>query len=139
MAPPSPAARLTDAARELNIATRFGRMDIAVGRASKPTRKVFLERRASWGHELRVLEVELAGLSMKDAHHAVVDVDVQWMRMNESSLHVTRLAQVWNDDDGGWQMTREKRIAGDMGLFGENVEVLRPEHHDAHFPVTTIR
>lgn len=139
MAPPSQSQRLTEAARELNLSSRFGRMDIAVTHAAKPVRSIFLERRASWGHELRVLDVELAGLSMKDEHHAVVKVDVQWMRMDESSLRVTRLAQVWTDDSGSWEMTREKRVAGDMGLFGEQVEVLHPEHRDAHFPVTTIR
>ncbi|MEB2310337.1 MAG: hypothetical protein OZ921_09335 [Sorangiineae bacterium] len=139
VAPPSPAERLTDAARELNMAARFGRMDVAMGRASKTSRDVFLQRRASWGRDLRVLEIELAGLSMRDSHHAVVSVDVQWMRVNESSLRVTRLAQVWSDEDGSWQLQRERRMAGDLGLFGEQVEVLAPERRDAHFETITIR
>jgi hypothetical protein len=46
---------------------------------------------------------------------------------------------VWRDNDGAWQLTREKRLAGDIGLFGEPVEVLRPVSRDVHFQSKTIR
>lgn len=139
-APPSQAQRVTDAARDMNIAARFGRMDIAVEHAARGARRTFLERRADWGHNLRVLDVQLSGLSLKDPHHATVDVDISWERMDESQLRQTRVAQLWRDTDkGGWQLVREKRVAGDIGLFGEDVEVLRPEHHDMYFPSKTIR
>lgn len=139
-APPTQSRRVTDAAREMNIAARFGRMDIAVEHAARGARQSFLERRADWGHNLRVLDVQLSGLSLKDEHHASVHVDISWERMNEGMLRQTRVAQLWRDTEkGGWQLVREKRIAGDFGLFGENVEVLHPEHRDAHFPSKTIR
>lgn len=139
LAPPPPASQAIDAARELNVAARFGRMDIAVGRTAPPARATFIQRHAQWGRNVRVLDVELSGMHMKDTHHAVIDVDVSWERMDESMLHRTRLAQNWVDRKAGWQLTRERRVAGDIGLFGERVEVLRPPPDDAHFPVTTIR
>lgn len=139
-APPSQSQRVMDAAREMNVAARFGRMDIAVEHAARGARESFLKRRAEWGHNLRVLDVQLSGLSLKDRHHALVHVDISWERMNESQLRRTRVAQFWRDTDkGGWQLVREKRVAGDFGLFGENVEVLRPAPRNAYFPSTTIR
>jgi hypothetical protein len=139
MAPPPPAERVTDAARELNTAARFGRLDIAVGRTAEGARAEFLNRRSRWGEAIRVLDVELVGLEMQDGQHALVMVDVAWVRSDESTLRSTRLAQVWKDEEDGWRLAREQRSSGDLGLFGEVVVRPPSTHRDAHFPVTTIR
>ena len=139
IAPQGPASRATDAARELNLAARFGRMDVAVGRTSAGARQSFLERRAEWGKNLRVLDVELAGMSMKNPQNALIYVDVAWVRMDDSALRSTRVAQSWRDVDAGWQLVREQRVAGDMGLFGEYVERVHAERRDVQFPSKTIR
>lgn len=139
VSPPPPAERATNAARELNLAARFGRMDLAVAGASPKARKEFLERRALWGKGLRIVDVELTGLDMSKPDRAVVYVDVAWVRMDESTLRSTRLAQHWENDDGGWLLTREKRVAGDVGLFGELVVRRGPPQRDVHFPSKTIR
>jgi hypothetical protein len=138
LAPQGPASRATDAARELNLAARFGRMDLAVGRTSAGARSSFLERRAEWGKNVRVLDVELAGMAMKNPQNALIYVDVAWVRMDEGALRTTRVAQTWRDDEG-WQLVREQRVAGDLGLFGEYVERPRPAHRDVQFPSKTIR
>lgn len=139
LAPPTPAQQVTDAARELNLAARFGRMDIALGKAAPEARDRFMQRRQSWGHELRVVDVELSGMQIEDADNAQVTVDVAWMRMREGILRSTRLAQTYKRDDKGWQLTREHQLAGDRGLFGETVPSLpqRP-HKDVHFPTRTL-
>jgi hypothetical protein len=139
LAPQGPASRATDAARELNLAARFGRMDVAVGRTSAGARSSFLERRAEWGKNVRVLDVELAGMAMKNPQNALIYVDVAWVRMDEGALRTTRVAQTWRDADSGWQLVREQRVAGDVGLFGEYVERARPAHRDVQFPSKTIR
>lgn len=140
MAPPSPAQRVTDAARELNLAARFGRLDVAVEHAAPGAREVFLARRSTWGREVRVLDVELAGLSFSTPTDALIHVDVSWVKMSEGVLRTTRLAQVWRDEDHGWQLVRERRVAGDLGLLGEPVvELPRAPHGDTHFPSRTIR
>jgi hypothetical protein len=140
MGPVTPAARVTDAARELNLAVRFGRMDVALGHTSPGARNQFLERRATWGRGLRVLDIELAGLKLQDPANAVVQVDVAWVRDNESSMRSTRIAQMWRDGDEGWRLIREQRIAGDLGLFGERAsDTPNAAPRDVQFATRVIR
>jgi len=139
-APPTQSQRVTDAARELNVAARFGRMDLAAGHASRAARKHFLERRAQWGNRIRVVDVALASLAMGEGNEtAHVHVDIAWVRIDEGSLRSTRVAQLWRERDGVWQLTREKRAAGDIGLFGEAVKISRSVSPDVHFASKTIR
>jgi hypothetical protein len=137
-APVTPAARVTDAARELNLAARFGRMDIALGLTARDAKSTFVDRHAAWGDAVRVLDVELAGLAMPDPHRAWLQVDYSWMRIDESSLRETRVAQLWQDEDG-WQLVREHRVAGDVGLFGERARAKAAPRPDVHLPTRTIR
>jgi hypothetical protein len=136
---PAPAAeRATDAARELNVAARFGRMDVALSRTSAGARANFLRHRSDWGREIRIVDVELAGLSMPDSERALVEVDYAWTRMGEGVLRTTRVAQHWRDSEGSWRLEREQRTAGDLGLFGEPVTLQRPPARDVHFATKVI-
>ena len=139
MMPPPASEKATDAARECNLAARFGRIDVAAGRAASEARSDFIKRRAMWGGDIRVVDVELSGMSMPDSDHAVFQVDYSWMRMNEDTLRSTRVAQRWSSLKGPWALDSEKRIAGDVGLFGEHVEVLRPAQRDTQFATKVIR
>ena len=139
MMPPPASEKATDAARELNIAARFGRIDIAAGRAASEERSEFIRRRAMWGGEIRVVDVELAGLTMPDSDHAVFQVDYSWMRLNEDTLRSTRISQRWTSLKGPWALESEQRVAGDVGLFGEHVQVLRPTQRDTQFATKVIR
>lgn len=137
--PPPASERATDAARELNVAARFGRIDIAAGRTAEGARDEFIRKRAAWGGEIRIVDVELGGMTMSDSDHAVFQVDYAWTRMNEGTLRSTRVAQRWSASKGAWSLESEKRVAGDVGLFGERVEVLRPPQRDAQFATKVIR
>ena len=117
--PPPPAERVADAARELNLAARFGRMEIALELTDKSVRPTFLEHRAAWGKQIRVLDVELSSFSMPSADRAQIEVDYAWSRVDEGTLRTTRIAQEWRDPGGGFRLVRERRVAGDLGLFGE--------------------
>lgn len=139
MAAPLPAREVSDAARDLNLAARFGRMDIAAERTSESHRQRFLESRAQWGSGVRVVDFELAQLNVPDSERAEVIVDVSWVRIDEDLVRSTRIRQNWQNPGGGWQLDSEERIAGDFGLLGENVMILRPESRDTHFPTKTIR
>lgn len=134
-----PAREVSEVARDLNIAARFGRLDLAAEHTSDGHRKRFIESRAEWGTGVRVVDVELAQLNVPDSEKAEVIVDVSWVRIDEGLLRSTRIRQNWQNPGGGWQLDGEERIAGDFGLLGENVLILRPESHDAHFPTKTIR
>jgi hypothetical protein len=143
LAPPPPSQRVQDVAREANLAARFGRMDVALEHTADGARKHFKERRMDWGGEVRVLDFEFSGLEMKDSENATLVLDIQWMRLDENMLHLTRVEQSWRGGakDKGWVLVRERRIGGDVGLFGEKIARLEPEHSqsDAQFPSKTIR
>jgi hypothetical protein len=137
MTPPSPAERVTDAAMELNLAARFGQLDVAVARTASSARSDFMQRHAAWGQTLRVVDVEMASLTMPESDRAVVLVDYAWIRNNEGTMRATRVEQTWKDD-AGWHLVREKRIAGDIGLLGEAVPDAPPPAPDKQFATRTI-
>lgn len=139
--PPQGSSRkVTDAARDMNVATRFGRMDVAIELTAAEHRSEFLRRRADWGKEIRILDVEITRLELKDEDNAEVFVDVGWVRMSEGLLRSTRVKQDWQSHESEWQLAAEERLSGDLGLLGEPVVVLQPEvPRDVHFPVKTLQ
>jgi len=136
---PSASDKASEAARELNLSARFGNMDVAVKKAVVHAREDFLRRHAAWGTQIRIVDVEMAGMNMPDPDHAVFQVDYSWMRADESTMRTTRVTQRWSSLDGPWAMESEERAAGDVGLFGEHVDVLRPAQRNAQFATKVIR
>jgi hypothetical protein len=143
VAPPPPSQRVSDVARDLNSAARFGRMDVALEHTADGARRHFQKHREQWGNEVRILDFELASLSMKDNENATVLVDIQWMRVDEDTLRVTRVEQTWQGttETKGWQLVRERRSSGDLGLFGERIARAEKteRHDDVQFATKTIR
>jgi hypothetical protein len=116
----SPPARAQEAATELNVNTRFGRMELAAEKVSPEHREAFLLRRKAWGSTVRVADYELAGLQMKKGEaDADVLVKVAWYRVDQGDLHITILKQKWHDFKGDWRLVDESRADGDVGLIGE--------------------
>jgi hypothetical protein len=114
-------------------------MDIAVEHTSEGARAEFIKRRAEWGKELRIVDVELTALSMLDADDANVEVDYSWLRADEGTVRVTRVAQKWADRGKGWRLVSEQRLSGDLGLFGDSQPRRRAPPPNAQFPSKTIR
>lgn len=137
MTPPSPAERVTDAAMALNVAARFNQLDVAVAHASSKERPEFMKRHAAWGQTLRIVDVEMASLSLPESDRAVVLVDYAWIRNTEGNMRATRVEQTWKDD-AGWHLVGEKRVAGDLGLLGEPVPEAPPPQPDKQFATRTI-
>lgn len=122
----------------LNVAARFNQLDVAVARTAKSDRSEFMKRHAAWGQTLRIVDVEMASLSLPESDRAVVLVDYAWLRNDEGTLRTTRVEQRWKDD-AGWHLVAEKRIAGDLGLLGEPSPALAPvPHPDKQFATRTI-
>lgn len=140
LGPQTPSARASDAARDLNVSSRFGDASSVATMTSPAVREEFLSRRAEWGKLIRVVDVELAGFTMNDSEHATVLVDFSWTRVDQGTLHATRVRQEWSSTDGDWLLTRERRDSGDIGLFGEPIAQLdatpRP---DVQFATRVIR
>src|SRR6185436_6630607 len=122
---PTPGQRLTDSAYEMNTAARVGRVDIALGSVAAKAKADFATRHAGWGKDVRVVDVEFAGMNLLKKDEADVYVVVTWQRVDESSVRVTQVTQRWKDD-GGWLITAEERKGGDLGLFGEKLPVAPP-------------
>jgi hypothetical protein len=138
--PQVPSQTVSEVARELNVAARFGRMDVALEHTAPDERDAFVERHSNWGRDVLVLDVELGHLQMDGTEKAVVVVDVAWMRMDEGLLRSTQVQQTWENPGGGWVLAEEVRHAGDRGLLEQDVIVLRPDHQvDVHVPSKTIR
>ncbi|HEY0465576.1 MAG TPA: hypothetical protein VGC79_15285 [Polyangiaceae bacterium] len=137
--PPAASEKASDAARELNLSARFGNMDVAAKKAAKEARADFIQRHAQWGGEIRIVDVEMAGMNMPDSDHAIFQIDYSWMRSDESTMRSTRVTQHWSSLNGAWAMEREHRASGDIGLFGEHVDVLRPAQRNAQFATKVIR
>ncbi len=115
----SPPARAQEAATELNINTRFGRMELAAERVAPAAREAFLARRRAWGGNVRVADYEMASFRMKGEADAEMVVKVAWYRIDEGDLRVTMLKQKWHDFRGDWRLVDEHRAEGDVGLIGE--------------------
>lgn len=132
---------MQEAASELNVNARFGRMEMAAEHVAPTAREQFFERRKAWGNRIRVADYEVTGMRMqKGEEDAEMLVRIAWYRVDEGDLRQTTLKQKWHDYKGSWKLTEEARIDGDVGLLGEHVQqvapaVAGPRH--AQFP--TIR
>lgn len=134
----TPMQRVSDAARDMNMATRFGQVEVAARHVDRAVQTDFLSRRTQWGKTIRVLDLEIAGIHLVDEDHATVTVEVSWSSVTDSLVRATKLTQEWQNERAGWKLVREHRLSGDMGLFGEALPELEPPHADVHRPSRTL-
>jgi hypothetical protein len=138
-APPAGSlASAQEAAQELNLDARFGRIEIAMDHVAPDAREGFAAHHRAWGAGVRIADVELAGMHARGEHECDVLVRVAWYRPEQQELRQTTVKQGWRDQKG-WQLTAEERVDGDVGLLGEPVIFEAPavEKAPAQFP--TIR
>lgn len=128
-APISRGARAQDAAQELNLNTRFGRMEVAVEKVAPKEREAFAKRHKSWGANVRVADHEMAGIRLVGEEDAEVSVRVAWFRPDQGELKVTLVRQKWHDFKGDWLLVAEERADGDEGLLGDPVTAPPPTPH----------
>jgi hypothetical protein len=113
-------AMAQEAALELNLNARFGRMEMAAEHVAPKARDQFFDRRRAWGGSVRIADYDMTGLKMKGEDDAETFVKIAWYRANEGDLRVTTLKQKWHSDaKGDWKLTEEQRLDGDLGLLGE--------------------
>jgi hypothetical protein len=125
--PGSPSHRLAESAYDMNTATRFGRMDVALEHVGPKAREAFAKTHSGWGKSVRIVDLEFGGMSLKNkGSEAEVFVTVTWQRFDEADVRVTSLAQRWTDVRGTWSLSSEDRNGGDAGLLGEATKALDP-------------
>jgi hypothetical protein len=118
LAPPSSAQRLTDNAIEMNTAMRFGRMDIAGDYVQQKARATFAVEHAAWGKNVRIVDLEYAGMQLKEKDEAETYVNVSWQTLADPTMHETKVVQHWTSDKGRWTIDSEA-TEGDPGLLAK--------------------
>jgi hypothetical protein len=115
--PPSPAQRLAESAYDYNTATRWGRMDLASENVRDTVRDQVGKSHAGWGKQLRIVDCEVNGFSMRSDGDADVSVTVSWQRYDETIMRNTDIAQRWSSVRGTWRLISEEEHGGDKGLL----------------------
>jgi hypothetical protein len=118
-AAPNKTTRVQEAAYELNLGTRFARMDVALNNVSPKERKDFILRHANWHHDIRIVDLDFNGMTFNPEGNAELVVVVGWHRLNEQDVRASLISQTWKNNHGSWQLIGEKLVQGDSGLFGE--------------------
>jgi hypothetical protein len=118
--PGNPSRRLAESAYDMNTATRFGRMDVALEHVGSEARETFAKKHSGWGKSVRIVDLEFGGISLKNkGSEAEVFVTVSWQRLDEADVRVTSVAQRWTDVRGTWSLMSEEEKSGDRGLLAE--------------------
>ncbi|MEO7329603.1 MAG: hypothetical protein ABI193_13570 [Minicystis sp.] len=118
--PVAPGPRLSESANDLNNATRFGRMDIALEHVGPKEREIWAKAHASWGRNVRIVDLEMAGMNLKKSSEAEVMVNVSWQKPDQSNVLITAVLQNWKDVSGTWFLMSEEEKAGDTGLLADD-------------------
>lgn len=118
--------KLLDAAHEHNGAVRFGRMDIALDHVSAASKGQWLQRRATWKNHVRIIDVELEGMTLETNNAANVQVRVAWQRVDEADMRTTEVVQKWRSNNGPWQLVNEDCTGGDETLLAEPPKADKP-------------
>jgi hypothetical protein len=137
-APTSDAQRGQQAAQAFNQDARLGRAEAALERVDPALREAFTEHHKAWGNDIRIADLELAGLKAHGAHDLDILVRFAWYRETEQELRTTTVKQVWRDKDG-WLLIGEERLEGDVGLLGDAVPPPAPVEPHAPARFQTVR
>ena len=123
----SNAGKAQDAAQNLNMDARLGRMEFALEHVDTKHRESFTKIHTAWGAKIRIVDSEITTFKMKGDDSADVNVQISWYRPEFGDLHITVLHQSWHNVKGDWFLASEERTDGDTGLLGEPVLVQEPE------------
>ena len=118
IAPTSGAQKLADTAYDLNNATRFGRMDVALEHVAVKSREQFQKEHAGWMRNARIVDIDFNGIQVKKDGVGEVVVTLTWQRADEATTRTTSLVQRWTETRNVWTMASEE-AKGDEGLLGE--------------------
>jgi len=114
---------MQEAAMEVNLNARFGRMELASEHVAPQGRPAFFGHRKVWGSRVRIVDSELIGVRFeKDDSEAEAQVRIAWQPVDDGDMRITTVKQTFKDMSRGWFLVSEERADGDVGLFGEKPE-----------------
>ena len=114
--------RLSQHAHDLNMATRFGRMDVAMELVARESQADFMTRHKKWHRDVRIVDLEMQGARMLTTESAEVQLAVSWHHANETNIRETSIAQKWVSSGTGWVLDEERRISGSAGVFQPGID-----------------
>jgi hypothetical protein len=118
ISPTSSTQKLADSAYDMNNATRFGRMDVALEHVAASARDAFQQQHSGWNKQARIVDIDFNGIQVKKNGEGEVVVTLTWQRADESSTRTTSLVQHWTETRNTWTLASEEE-KGDEGLLGE--------------------
>jgi hypothetical protein len=139
MMPPQGAALMQQTAQEFNFDLRFGRMELAIEQVASKYSDEFMKHHRGWGGAVHITDAETVGMRMRTPENYDISVRVGWYRADEGELHQTLLKQHWHLYPKGWQLDGEDRLEGDIGVLGENVQILAPDTPTRPSQFPTVR
>lgn len=114
----SPTRKLNDSIRDLNDASRWGRIDLAVQYVEPTYQANFLKARHRWGRQLRIADTELVRLDINsEQDQAIALMAISWYRIDQMTLRYTVVRQVWIEQDGHYLLSTEAVSEGDELLM----------------------
>ncbi len=125
-APTSSTQKLADSAYDMNNATRFGRMDVALEHVDAKSREEFQKHHAGWSRVARIVDIDFNGIQVKKDGTGEVVVTLTWQRADESTTRTTSLVQRWTETRNTWTLLSEEE-RGDEGLLGEKESKAKTE------------
>jgi hypothetical protein len=125
-APTSSTQKLADSAYDMNNATRFGRMDVALEHVAPKSREEFQKQHAGWSRVARIVDIDFNGIQVKKDGVGEVVVTLTWQRADEATTRTTSLVQQWTATRNIWTMVSEEE-KGDEGLLGEKESKAKTE------------
>jgi hypothetical protein len=94
----------------MNTATRFGRMDVALRAQSRPTRATSLKRSTRRGRGVRIVDVGIAGMNMRERTRPTCSERGLAARGRGGRAPDARIPR-WRDGRG-WRLASENERAG---------------------------
>ena len=112
--------KVQEAAYELNMGTRFGRMPLE--KVAAGSREKFIAQHKAWQGPIRIVDVDMAGMNVPKSGDATVFIAVGWQRADEQDMRQSVVAQKWREERDGWMLASETVADGDTTIF----EATRP-------------
>jgi hypothetical protein len=94
-------------------------MDIALEHVGPKEREEWGKKHAGWGRNVRIVDLELAGMNLKKSSEAEVMVNITWQKPDQATVLTTAVLQSWKDVSGTWYLISEEEKAGDTGLLAD--------------------
>ncbi|MBN1655953.1 MAG: hypothetical protein JXA30_19455 [Deltaproteobacteria bacterium] len=114
----SPTRKLNDSIRDMNDASRWGRIDLASQYVDPAYQTTFFKSRHRWGRQFRIADTELVRLDMSpDQDQAIALMSISWYRIDQMTLHQTVVRQIWKERDGTYLLSAEAVFEGDAILI----------------------